>query len=588
MLGLKKGLGAGKSVKAKNALYYGDNLRVMKDKLGDDIADLIYLDPPFKSDINYNMLFSADGLHPDDAQMTAFKDTWVWDHAAQEAFEAIQDVPKPNFVGLINALHSSLNTSPMMAYLVNMALRMVEMHRILKDTGSLYLHCDPTASHYLKTILDAIFGATNFRNEIVWRRTGSHNSAKRFGPIHDVILFYSKSDTYTWNALKRPYMQGHVDKAFKKVGNKYVTNYSGNVLSGSGRRGGESGKPWKGFDPDAKNRHWAIPGKIVEELDEDISHMTQHQKLDYLYESGHITIAEGDEWPRYQHEIGHGDGQRLSDIWAYQPYTEGTVFGTKDGIDADVRWMGTKDSERLGYQTQKPLGLMQRIIRSSSNKGDLVLDPFCGCGTTIEAAEALGRRWIGIDISPFAIQLILKVRLGGAFPKLKQGVDFEVDGLPTTLTGAQMLSDQDKKAFEVWAVAMIDGIPNEKKGADKGIDGHLPFRGDGKKKNYAVISVKAGKLKADDIRSLVAVAKREAARSLGFGIFISFQELTKGMKSDAATAGTKVVNGKSYPLVQHLTVDDILKGKRPRLPLFDPAAAYKKAGESDEQEGLFD
>jgi len=571
----------------KNSLFYGDNLDVMKSKIDDESVDLIYLDPPFKSDINYNMLFTADGLHPDEAQMTAFKDTWAWDHAAQETFDHIQDVPDPNLVGLVNALHSSLSTSPMMAYLVNMAIRLVEMRKKLKPTGSLYLHCDPTASHYLKTIMDSIFGAKNFRNEIVWRRTGSHNSAKRFGPIHDVILFYTKSDTYTWNPLKRPYMKGHVEKAFVKDGNVYRTNYSGNVLSGSGRRGGESGKPWRGFDPDAKNRHWAIPSTILEEIEDDISQMGTLEKLEYLYENGFITIKEGDEWPRYQHEIKSGAGQRMSDMWAYQPYTEDTVFGSKDGVDADVRWMGTKDRERLGYQTQKPLGLMRRIIRSSSNKGDVVMDPFCGCGTTIEAAEELQRKWIGVDISPFAIQLILKVRLGGAFPKLQQGKDFEVDGLPTTLAGAEMLSAQDKKAFEVWAVAMLDGIPNEKKGADKGIDGHIPFRGDEKKKKYAIVSVKSGKLKADDIRSLVAVAKRESAKSMGFGVFVSFQELTKGMKTDAAAAGSEIIHGQSYPLIQHFTIEDILKGKRARLPLYDTAAAYKKAGESSEQEGLF-
>lgn len=574
---------------AKNSLFYGDNLYVMRNKIADESVDLIYLDPPFKSDINYNMLFMADGLHADEAQMTAFKDTWAWDHAAQEAYEEIEELPDPAFVGLMTALHSALSTSPMMAYLVNMAIRLVEMKKKLKATGSLYLHCDPTASHYLKLIMDSIFGAAHFRNEIVWRRTGSHNSAKRFGPVHDIILFYTKSDTYTWNSLKRPYMKGHVEKAFVKDGNVYRTNYSGNVLSGSGRRGGESGKPWKGFDPDSKNRHWAIPRKTLEELEEDISELSQHEKLDYLFNNGLITISEGDEWPRYQHEIGKpGDGQRMSDIWAYQPYTEGTVFGTKDGVDDDVRWMGTKDRERLGYQTQKPLGLMRRIIRSSSNKGDLVMDPFCGCGTTIEAAQELQRQWVGIDISPFAVQLILKVRLGGAFPKLKQGVDFDVDGLPTTLAGAEMLAQQDKKAFEVWAVATLDGIPNEKKGADKGIDGHIPFRADDKKKKYAIVSIKGGKLKADDIRSLIAVAKREHAKSLGFGVFVSFQPLTKPMAADAAAAGTQKIHGKSYPLIQHFTVQEILDGKRPRLPLFDPAAAYKKAGEANDQDGLFD
>jgi hypothetical protein len=403
---------------------------------------------------------------------------------------------------------------------------------------------------------------------------------------HDNILFYTKSDAYTWTGLKRPYMRGHVAQAFVKEGHRYRTNYSGNVLTGSGRRNGESGKPWRNFDADAKGRHWAIPRTLLDGFEDETDGMTQHQKLDFLLSRGCITIKEGDEWPRYQRYITSEDGQRLPDIWAYQPYTEGTVFGTEAGIDDEVRWMGTKDNERLGYPTQKPLGLLERIVKSSSRPGDIVFDPFCGCGTSIEAAQKHDRRWIGIDISPFAVQLISKTRLGGAFPELAAGRDYEIDGLPTTIEGARLMAEQDPKAFEIWAVSVVDGIPNEKRGADRGIDGRIPFRPDGKTAKFAVVSVKSGKLKADDVRSLMAVAEREKSTSSRFGIFISLEPPSQRMRTDAASAGTVDVGGRKFSLIQTLTVEEILNGKRPRLPLLESNPVYRRAAETDRQQSL--
>ena len=281
----------------------------------------------------------------------------------------------------------------------------------------------------------------------------------------------------------------------------------------------------------------------------------------------------------YQLTISSNDGPSAPDIWAYQPYTEGTVFGTTAGIDADVRWLSTQDAERLNYPTQKPLGILKHIINASSRPGDLVLDPFCGCGTTIAAAQMLARRWVGIDISPFAIELIRRQRLEGAFPHLRVGVDYEIDGLPTTLQGAQMMADRDKKGFEIWSVAKIDGIPNSKKGADKGVDGRIPFKPDGKTTKFAVVSVKGGKLKADDVRSLMAVAKREEASSLGFGVMVVLDAPTAGMRADAASAGTVDIHGNRYPRVQIITIEDMLKGKKPHLPFVDPSVGYRrKAG----------
>lgn len=572
----------------KNSLLYGDNLPIMRERITRETVDLVYLDPPFKSDLNYNVLFKADGLTSDEAQLTAFKDTWSWDAAAQAGFDELQDASNVTLVNFVNALHIGLERTPMLAYLVNMALRLVEIHRVLKPTGSMYLHCDPTASHYLKMLCDSIFSPVNFRSEIIWRRTGSHNKMKRWAPIHDVLLFYTKSDDYTWNNPRRPYMLGHVKEHFIEGENgDYKTDYYGNVLTGSGTRGGESGLPWRGFNPTAKGRHWAIPGKIWDEVGIDPVGMGQHDKLDLLFEKGFITITEGEAWPIYQLTISPDDGPAAPDIWAFQPYTEGTVFGTTAGIDADVRWLSSQDAERLGYPTQKPLGILKHIIATSSRPGDLVLDPFCGCGTTVAAAQVLARRWVGIDISPFAIELIRRRRLEGAFPHLRVGIDYEIDGLPTTIEGARMMAESDRKGFEIWSVSKIDGIPNSKKGADKGIDGRIPFKPDGKTTRFAVVSVKSGKLKPDDIRSLVMVADREKTSSLGFGVMVALSAPTAGMKSDAAAAGTVEMHGHRYPLVQILSVDDILRGKRPHLPLVDPSVGYrKKAGLADMQERL--
>ena len=560
-------------------LFYGDNLDVMREHVPSDYLDLVYLDPPFKSDADYNILFKADGLSPDEAQMTAFKDTWIWDEAAERTFDELMAGTNYPLVTLIQSLRTSLTTSPMMAYLVNMAARLQEIHRTLKPGGSIYLHCDPTASHYLKIIMDAVFDPTNFLNEIVWRRTGAHNKSIRWGPIHDNILFYKKAGAnHFWNNVKIPYMMGHVQDNFVSDGKGgYRTNYYGNVLTGSGTRGGESGDPWRGVDPTAKGRHWAIPGAIWEEAGIDPTGMGQHEKLEALYKAGFIKFTPGQYWPVYEMAVRPGSGPAAPDIWAYQPYTSGTVFGTKDCIDEDVRWLNPRDMERLGFPTQKPVGMLKRIIAASCPKNGIVMDPFCGCGTTIEAAESLGMNWIGIDISPFAIQLVKKARVQGAFPDLKEGTDYTITGLPTTLAGAVLLAEEDKKAFEVWCVGLLDGIPNPKKGADSGIDGRIPFRPDGKQTRFAVISVKGGKLKADDIRSLVSVAAREKANSLGFGVFVSLFAPTKGMLGDAAAAGLIEVLGKKYQAIQIITVEELLHGKRPKLPLVDVGAAYKRA-----------
>ncbi|TFU06160.1 site-specific DNA-methyltransferase [Polymorphobacter arshaanensis] len=578
------------SEKPIRRLYFGDNLSVMGN-LPDGLVDLVYLDPPFNSDEDYNVFFQAEGLDVDEAQWTAFKDTWVWDKSADEALELISLHGTTRLATLIDALKVSLGKCPMMAYLVNMGIRLTEIHRIMKDTGSLYLHCDPNASHYLKLILDAIFGPTRFRSEIIWRRTGSHGKSKRWAPIHDTILYYTKSDVFTWNNPKRPYMRGHVDEHFiKGTDGKYRTDYYGNVMTGSGVRNGTSAAVWRGFDPTSKGRHWAIPGDIWNgfEVKPDIRGKSTPEKLEMLYEAGFITIAPNEAWPLPYMEVDPSRGVSASDLWTFQPYTGGTVFGTNEGIDEDVRWLSPKAAERLGYPTQKPLSLLGRIIEASSNKGDVVFDPFCGCGTTIEASERLQRQWIGIDISSFAIQLIKRTRLGGSFPGLEEGIgrDYEIDGLPKDMTGAEMLALRDRKAFEIWAVTNIDAKPNEKKGADGGVDGRIPFKPNGfdKAAKWAAVSVKSGEPKLSEIRDLHGVTRSDAA-TMGFGVFVCLREPTGPMRKFAREAGTIELHGNKYDALQILTIQQILNGERPRLPYVDPSVIYKKAAKSSSAQG---
>jgi DNA modification methylase len=404
-----------------NTLYYGDNLEILRKYIPDTSVDLVYLDPPFNSKATYNVLYKEQTGEPSQAQITAFEDTWHWCLESERALEEIlkSSIAPPAVKDFMSVMPQFLGKkTDMAAYLAMMCVRLLELRRVLKDTGSIYLHCDPTASHYLKILMDAIFQPFNFQNEIVWRRTGTHGKSKRYAPIHDIILFYSKSDNLEWTYPRKPYMKGHVEEYFIKDEHGWRTNYYGNVLTGSGLRKGESGQPWHGFDPSAKGRHWAIPGTILESVEEDLSGMSQHEKLDRLYELGHIKIVKGQAWPIYERYITPTDGQNVPDIWAYQPYTDGTVFGTDKGIDEDVRWLSPRDQERLGYPTQKPEALLERIISSSSRKGDIVLDPFCGCGTALAVANKLKRKWIGIDVTHLAIST-MKWRLGKMFPNIQ-------------------------------------------------------------------------------------------------------------------------------------------------------------------------
>ena len=510
------------------SLYFGDNLYVLRDEIKSESVDLVYLDPPFNSNANYNVLFKAPDGHQSQAQIEAFEDTWHWNDVAELAFDEVMQSGNSNAADMLRAMRSFLGQNDMMAYLAMMAVRLIELHRVLKKTGSLYLHCDPTASHYLKILLDAVFGPTVFRNEIIWRRTGSHNSSKRFGPIHDTILFFTKSDKYKWTRQVRNYSNSHVKAAFKQEGQKYFSDYTGNVLTGHGTRDGLSGKPWKGIDPTAKGRHWALPSVLLEGFEDETEVMNQTEKFDFLFNKGIIKLNPENEWPTYKREILPTDGQPLSDLWTYQPGTEGVLFGATHGIDYDVRWMGTKDPERLGYPTQKPVTLLERIVNASSNEGDVVLDPFCGCGTTVHAAQKLNRQWIGIDVTHLAISLIEK-RLKDAFP----GIAMEVHGTPKDEAGARDLALRDKYQFQWWAVSLVDAVPfaGKKKGADGGIDGLIYFKPDGKVTERAIVSVKGGdNVSVAMVRDLKGVLDREKAP---MGIFLSLVDPTKPMIAEA-------------------------------------------------------
>lgn len=546
-----------------NKLYYGDNITIMQ-AMNSQSVDLIYLDPPFNSKQNYNLMYKTLTGKPVPEQVEAFCDTWEMDAQKEEVARHMPVLLREYgveeyYVEFWRLWMLSLrDVQPhLLAYLIYMVQRLLYMKRLLRPTGSIYLHCDPTASHYIKVMMDGIFGHQNFRSEIIWRRTGAHNKSSKWGPIHDVILFYSASENYTWNNPKQPYMQGHVDAHFEKDGNGYKTAYYGNVLTGSGLRNGESGKPWKGIDPSAKGRHWAIPGKLWEDSGLDATGLSQHEKLDRLYDAGLIKIQDGAAWPMYERRIRPGEGPATGDIWAYQPYTEGTVFGTEDGIDADVSWIKPRSTERLGYPTQKPVGLLKRIILASSNPGDVVFDPFCGCGTTVYAAHETGREWIGCDIAILAIKLIKEV-LHERY-RLSENDNYIIEGIPVSTEQADVLFQHDPFQFQHWIVERVGGFPMKKKVADGGIDGRLYFEV-GKELKEMVISVKGGTVRPTDVRDLRGVLEREPNAELA--AFLSRNPPSKAMQREADQAGFFEYGGIKYPRIQFLTAKEILEDKK--------------------------
>ena len=564
-----------------NTLFYGDNLQVLRDHIPDASVDLVYLDPPFNSNASYNVLFREKSGEDSPAQIKAFTDTWEWTLETERTFE--QDIilhpGTPAAVkDMIAAFRQFIGRNAMLAYLVMMTPRLVEMHRVLKPTSSLYLHCDPTASHYLKIVLDAVFGKENFRSEIVWKRNNAHNKiTKQYGPIHDTILFYSKGRNFFFNPGTRPLMRGYVQDWF--TGEDDKGRYRTNMLTGSGTRTGTSGQPWHGFDPTSVGRHWAIPASVRHLLPSESTDWTTQQILDFLYDIDVIYIPrDGAGQPKYKQYVSNGFPYQ--DIWAYQPYTNGTLYGAGESIDEDVKWL-ERGEERLGYPTQKPVGLLERIISSSSNEGDVVLDPFCGCGTAVVAAQKLNRQWLGIDVTHLAVAL-MKSRLKTAF-NLDPGADYAVVGEPRDVGSARALWEQDPYQFQFWAVSLLEAQPQaeQRRGADRGVDGIIYFvDGPRRTPQKVVIQVKGGRVSSPQIRDLKGVVEREKA---ALGLFISLEEPTRDMRSEEASGGFYQSDlwQRDFPKIQLRTIGQLLAGQGfdlpPRQPSYQPAPRVRAA-----------
>lgn len=507
---------------AENVLYYGDNLDILRRYIKDESVDLIYLDPPFKSNQDYNVLFAEKDGTQAAAQIKVFEDTWHWDMSAAEAFE---DVIKQGgkVAQAMIAFRTFLGENDMLAYLAMMAPRLVEMRRTLKPTGSLYLHCDPTASHYLKMLLDAVFGPKNFQNEIVWQRTNAHNmKSRQFARVNDTILFYTKTEKHKWNPIFTDYSEAQLGRYKPDEDGRLYTGQDLTMTSSAKTRNFE----WRGTKP-PENRGW---GASLEQLEK--------------WWSEGLILTKKDGSPRL-------DGMKV-----YLDEMPGKALGTNW---TDIQRVGNTSQERLGYPTQKPEALLERIIQISSDDGDVILDPFCGCGTAIAVAQRMKRHWVGIDITHLAVNLIRR-RLRDAFGAgiLKT---FKVIGEPVSMEDAQELADADPYQFQWWALGLVGARPAEgKKGADKGIDGRIYFHDDPKgATKQIVISVKAGKLQAAYVRDIRGVMDREKAE---ISVLISMGGPTQQMRTEAATAGFyESPYGKRYPRLQLLTVAELLAGK---------------------------
>lgn len=531
-----------------NKLWYGDNLTIMQGMKKYSV-DLIYLDPPFNSKQNYNLLYKTMTGKPVPEQVEAFCDTWEMD-AQKEAIARTMPVLMREhgiddyYVDFWRLWMQALrNTQPhLLAYLIFMVQRLLHMKSILRPTGSIYLHCDPTASHYIKVMMDGIFGHQNFRNEIVWKRTFAHGGSTRWGDIHDTILFYTASDHYTWNRVTQKHDADYVDDKYRYVDER--GRYRLVVLTGPEVRNGSAGKPWRGYNPTDSGRHWAVPKRAIETLRSEGVPIPgdQHDQLELLYEHGYIRFPQK-----------RGGAQGVPEFKLY--LTDGQPI--QDMI-LDIPPINSNAKERLGYPTQKPVALLDRIIQASTKKGDVVFDPFCGCGTTIYSAVKNERKWIGCDIAILSIKLVREV-LAEKY-RLAEGAHFEVDGIPTSVDGAQELFKKDPSTFQNWFVERVGGFPMQRKSADRGIDGRIYFETrDGLRE--MMLQVKGGKtVRPTDIRDLRGVLERETNAALAG--FLSIAPPSKAMLSEAAEAGTYEYAGVQYPRIQFLTTEDVLVGKR--------------------------
>jgi len=525
-----------------NLLYYGDNLDVLRRHVKDESVDLVYLDPPFKSNQDYNVLFAEHGTRSA-AQIKAFEDTWRWDEIAAAAFEETVEAGG-EVAQAMRAFRTLLGTSDMLAYLSMMAPRLVKLHRVLKPMGSLYLHCDPTASHYLKLLLDSVFGPVNFRGEVIWKRYGAHNDARGYGRVHDSILFYSRGASPYFEKQHQPYDADYVAQRFRFT-DPGGRRWSEQNLSSPNPRPNLTypftAKNGVTYDPPTNG--WKYTPERLRELDDA-------NRLHYPAKAGGRL--------RLKNYMDEMPGVPVQDLWT------------------DIGAIGGTSPERLGYPTQKPVALLERIVGSSCPPGGTVLDPFCGCGTTIDAAQKLGRQWIGIDITHLAINLIrhrLRDTYGDEIEKT-----YRVIGEPVTVDEAAELAKEDPYQFQWWALGLVGARPAEqKKGADKGIDGRIYFHdeGAGGKTKQIVLSVKAGSTGVSHVRDLRGVMEREQAE---LGVLLTMQEPTKPMRGEAAGASFYTSPGwhTKHPRLQILTIEQLLDGKQIDYPHMT-GTTFKKA-----------
>ncbi|QDK03772.1 DNA methylase [Streptomyces phage Yasdnil] len=535
-----------------NRLYYGDNLDVLRQNIADESVDLVYLDPPFNSNRKFSLLFKEKSGEESQAQMEAFDDTWVWSHETEGLYmELLQASSTPNRAkDALEAMRKLLGDNDVLAYLVMMTARLIELRRVLRATGSLYLHCDPTASHYLKVLLDAIFGPENFRNEVIWKRTATKGDARRkFGSVHDVILMYSKAQDPVFHAQETAHGEVYL-KRFTLDDHDGRGRYEGAPLDSPNPRPNLTYE-YKGYPPPTNG--WRVSRELMEQLDAD------DRLIFPKNPKGRI---------RRKNYMSELKGRPIGDVWN------------------DISPINSQAAERLGYPTQKPLTLLERIITASTDEGQLVLDPFCGCGTTVDAAQKLGRRWIGIDVTTLAVDLIdarLRHTYGEEIRKT-----YEILGIPRDIAGAAALFKRSPFEFERWCVMMLDGQPNEKQVGDRGIDGVIRFPIDGKGgSDRVLVSVKGGATNPGHVRDLVGTVESQRA---AMGVFVCMNEPTKGMADAANHSGAynHPANGQRYPKVQIISVKDLINGKRPNMPtaLLPYFQAQRRYGE-EQTEKLF-
>ena len=550
----------------KNKLYFGDNLDILREHVPDESVDLIYLDPPFNSNATYNVLFREASGEGSAAQIHAFDDTWHWNIESERAYrEVVTDGPK-KLADLLQAMRSFLGQNDMMAYLAMMAPRMNELHRVLKPTGSIYLHCDPTASHYLKLLMDAVFGASLFLNEMTWKRSSAHNDTRqgmrRAGKIRDVVLVYTKTDDYVWNPQYMPYTEDYLQGEYRHVGPEGRRYKETDVTAA--KPGGDTEYAWHVKRPlDRKTRKTRWSADLTDEyLDPqpgwEYKAVNPYRGRYWAYSKSNLVsfwnegrlIHRETGVPRLMQFADDMPGVPLQDLWDDIP----PVLG----------------NERVGYPTQKPEALLERIIRASSNEGDVVLDPFCGCGTAVAVAERLGRWWIGIDITHLAISL-MKSRLHDTFGT--QLSEYDVVGVPQDLESARALATESahdgRYQFEYWALGLVDARPgnNRRKGADAGVDGYINFFDDESGKARTVlVQVKSGHVQRNIIATLKGDMEREKAE---MGLLVTLEPPTGPMEQEAAAAGLYVPEhfpDRQYPRVQIATIEDLLRGNGPDVP----------------------